>query len=83
MRAAVSALVVMGTALSSVVIAEGIETREELAALQSLGVEAGQGYFLARPALQPNLLSAAAAAELAAAAITPEPVPLTIESSCA
>lgn len=82
-RAAVSALVVMGSALSSVVIAEGIETRDELATLRSLGVEAGQGYFLARPALQPNLLSAAAAAELAVASGTREPVQLTIERSCA
>lgn len=78
-RAAVSALVVMGSALSSVVIAEGIETRDELATLRSLGVEAGQGYFLARPALQPNLLSAAASAELAASASTTAPMPLIAE----
>ncbi|HZG41657.1 MAG TPA: EAL domain-containing protein [Longimicrobium sp.] len=83
LRAAVSALVVMGNALSSVVIAEGIETREELATLRSLGVEAGQGYFLARPALQPSLLSAAASAELAAAPSTAAPVPLMIEPTYA
>ncbi|CAA9319929.1 MAG: diguanylate cyclase/phosphodiesterase (GGDEF & EAL domains) with PAS/PAC sensor(s) [uncultured Gemmatimonadetes bacterium] len=78
LRAAVSALVVMGSELSSVVIAEGIETREELATLRGLGVEAGQGYFLARPALQPNLLSAAASAELATAGTT-IPIPLKAE----
>ena len=31
------------------VIAEGIETREELRVLQSLGVPYGQGFLLARP----------------------------------
>ena len=33
------------------VIAEGIETRAQLNALQDLGVELGQGYLLGRPAL--------------------------------
>lgn len=65
-RAAVSALVAMGRALSAVVIAEGIETRAELAALRSLGVDAGQGYLLARPALRPGPLSADALAEVRA-----------------
>jgi EAL domain-containing protein (putative c-di-GMP-specific phosphodiesterase class I) len=31
------------------VIAEGIETEQEHAALQLLGVRLGQGYFLGRP----------------------------------
>ncbi len=31
------------------VVAEGIETQEDLAAARSLGVDAGQGYFLCRP----------------------------------
>jgi EAL domain-containing protein (putative c-di-GMP-specific phosphodiesterase class I) len=31
------------------VIAEGIETREELRVLQTLGVPYGQGFLLARP----------------------------------
>jgi EAL domain-containing protein (putative c-di-GMP-specific phosphodiesterase class I) len=31
------------------VIAEGIETRDELDALRRLGVPLGQGYFLGRP----------------------------------
>ena len=35
------------------VLAEGIETAEELAALQSLGVDYGQGYFLGRPQAVP------------------------------
>ncbi len=35
-------------------LAEGIETAEELAALQSLGVDYGQGYFLGRPQVSPR-----------------------------
>ncbi|GAA0837568.1 EAL domain-containing protein [Cupriavidus pauculus] len=37
------------------VIAEGIEDAEELALVRDLGVMAGQGYFLGRPALSPPL----------------------------
>ena len=36
-------------------IAEGIERKEDLDALISLGVDAGQGYLLCRPTPQPNL----------------------------
>ena len=36
-------------ALRVEVIAEGIETREDMEVLKSLGVEYGQGYFLGRP----------------------------------
>jgi len=35
-------------------IAEGIETAEELAMVRDLGVTAGQGYFLGRPVTQPG-----------------------------
>jgi EAL domain-containing protein (putative c-di-GMP-specific phosphodiesterase class I) len=38
--------------LGAVLIAEGIETREELAAVTSLGVTAGQGYYLGRPTVR-------------------------------
>lgn len=40
-------------ALGGRVIAEGIETAEELALVRDLGVAAGQGYYLGRPAAQP------------------------------
>jgi diguanylate cyclase (GGDEF)-like protein len=40
----------IATALNTEVVAEGIETVEELNCLQSLGVQWGQGYFLGRPA---------------------------------
>jgi len=39
------------------VIAEGVETAGQLAMLQALGVRAGQGYLLARPAASPDLRS--------------------------
>jgi EAL domain-containing protein (putative c-di-GMP-specific phosphodiesterase class I) len=39
----------MGEALGATVIAEGIQVREESAALRDLGVSWGQGYFYARP----------------------------------
>jgi EAL domain-containing protein (putative c-di-GMP-specific phosphodiesterase class I) len=37
----------------AMIIAEGIERQEELDALRELGVEYGQGFFLARPAPLP------------------------------
>lgn len=37
------------------VVAEGIETLDELRALRDLGVQFGQGFFLARPAFEPAL----------------------------
>ncbi len=40
--------------LKSRVVAEGIETSDELRALRQLGVPLGQGYLLARPHRQPT-----------------------------
>jgi EAL domain-containing protein (putative c-di-GMP-specific phosphodiesterase class I) len=40
--------------LGAVLIAEGIETGDELAALTALGVRTGQGYFLGRPSTRPQ-----------------------------
>jgi EAL domain-containing protein (putative c-di-GMP-specific phosphodiesterase class I) len=59
----VSAIVVLCTSLDAVVVAEGIETVEELAAVIDAGAKYGQGYLLARPAFPlpevtwPELLS--------------------------
>lgn len=47
--AMIEALVSFGDRMNVLVIAEGIETAEELAALRSLRVPVGQGYHLARP----------------------------------
>lgn len=50
----VRATMQMAQDLHLIVIAEGIETRAELAALQKLGVPWGQGFLLGRPAAEPN-----------------------------
>jgi diguanylate cyclase (GGDEF)-like protein/PAS domain S-box-containing protein len=47
--AIVAAVVALGATLGLEVVAEGIETPEQLAALQALGCPAGQGFLLGRP----------------------------------
>jgi EAL domain-containing protein (putative c-di-GMP-specific phosphodiesterase class I) len=54
-REMVKAIVSLGRGIGSAVIAEGIHTEEEVKALRALGVEYGQGYFLARPDSGPDL----------------------------
>lgn len=49
----VSAIVVLCRELGALVVAEGIETGEELDAVIASGARFGQGYFLARPAFPP------------------------------
>jgi EAL domain-containing protein (putative c-di-GMP-specific phosphodiesterase class I) len=56
-------------------VAEGIETADELQALRDLGIDLGQGYFLGRPAAQPAKQISDAAAHIihsAAIAVLPE-----------
>lgn len=48
-RALAAALISFAAELGSSIVAEGIESREELSALQDLEVPCGQGFFLARP----------------------------------
>jgi EAL domain-containing protein (putative c-di-GMP-specific phosphodiesterase class I)/DNA-binding response OmpR family regulator len=48
-RALVSGLVYFGAETGCELIAEGIETDAELAALRELGIQLGQGYLLGRP----------------------------------
>ena len=45
----VRAVLTLGKALGRKVVAEGIETAEQLAKLRELGVHMGQGYLLSRP----------------------------------
>jgi len=47
--AIVSAVIAMGTSLKRRVVAEGIETRQQLAFLQSHGCAEGQGFYFGRP----------------------------------
>jgi EAL domain-containing protein (putative c-di-GMP-specific phosphodiesterase class I) len=45
----VKAIISLGHGIGATVIAEGIQTDEEARALQAMGVDYGQGFFLARP----------------------------------
>ena len=53
----VSSLVTYAHGRNMKVVAEGIETAEELQKVLELGVDLFQGYFLARPAAVPNAIS--------------------------
>ncbi len=53
-RALTGALVELSAGLGADIVAEGIETTAELAALRSLNVPYGQGYLLGRPAALPD-----------------------------
>ena len=48
-RALTSALIAFARETGATIVAEGLETDEQIAALRSLGVEVGQGYRLGRP----------------------------------
>jgi EAL domain-containing protein (putative c-di-GMP-specific phosphodiesterase class I) len=48
-RAIVSGVLGIASSLSIDVVAEGVETREELGALQQIGIRYVQGYLLGRP----------------------------------
>lgn len=52
----VRSIVRMCSDMGAQVVAEGIETHEELDAVQHAGVHFGQGYYLARPAYPPPLV---------------------------
>ena len=51
----VRAVATLGKSLGRSVIAEGIETAEQLATLRQLGVRIGQGYLLSRPLTDPQV----------------------------
>jgi diguanylate cyclase (GGDEF)-like protein len=53
--ALVQAILKLGLGLTFEVVAEGIETQEQLASLLDLGCRYGQGYYLARPLSNPQL----------------------------
>ncbi len=45
----VRAIVLLGTSLGKEVIAEGVETLEQLELLRELGCDSGQGYYMSKP----------------------------------
>ncbi|MBP1136359.1 PAS domain S-box-containing protein [Arthrobacter sp. PvP023] len=53
-RALGAAMVGFAAETAALLVAEGIETAAELEAVTSLGMTAGQGYFLGRPTLEPR-----------------------------
>jgi EAL domain-containing protein (putative c-di-GMP-specific phosphodiesterase class I) len=54
-EAIVSAVIAMGMSLKQRVVAEGIETREQLAFLQSHHCAEGQGFYFSRPVVAEKL----------------------------
>ena len=53
----VSKIAALANKLDMTVVAEGIETEDQLKALLSLGIDYGQGYYLSRPALPSTFAS--------------------------
>jgi EAL domain-containing protein (putative c-di-GMP-specific phosphodiesterase class I) len=53
-RAMAKAIITLGHKIGAEVIAEGIQSEEELQVLRALGVDFGQGYHLARPDAGPG-----------------------------
>ncbi|WP_161884460.1 bifunctional diguanylate cyclase/phosphodiesterase [Deinococcus alpinitundrae] len=62
----VSAIVSLAASLRFQTVAEGIETLEELEALQELGCHLGQGYFFARACVAQDVFGAAGISQIAA-----------------
>jgi EAL domain-containing protein (putative c-di-GMP-specific phosphodiesterase class I) len=53
-HAVAACMIEFATRIGSVVVAEGVETAEELTVLTELGFSAGQGYLLGRPSVRPK-----------------------------
>ena len=53
-QAMVKAIISLGRNIGASVIAEGIQTEEETLALKAMGVDYGQGHYLARPEAPPE-----------------------------
>jgi EAL domain-containing protein (putative c-di-GMP-specific phosphodiesterase class I) len=56
-RAIIAAVTTMAHELGKVVIAEGVETDAQLAAVTELGCDFAQGYLLGRPGTEPELIA--------------------------
>jgi diguanylate cyclase (GGDEF)-like protein len=74
----VHAMIAMGQGLGLRVVAEGVETHEQLDALRALGCPTGQGYLFKRPVGAAEIELLAAAPLIAAA---PDPDPAVLEGA--
>ena len=74
-QALVEAFVSFGRRIGARLLAEGIETRRDLAALRTLGVELGQGYLIGRPSPDPARPRRLERPEAAPVASATRPVP--------
>ena len=54
-RALITSLVLLALELDAVVVAEGVQTTDQIDALANLGVDHVQGYLLARPSTDPDV----------------------------
>ena len=55
-RAIVKAIIAMGKALNKIIVAEGVETHEQLMILKELGCDQAQGYHITKPKLATELI---------------------------
>lgn len=76
-RAVLRSLLELAARWQAYVIAEGIETASQLRMVRELGIAAGQGFLLARPMPDPNLVSVDLAALEAGGLVLSRPVPLS------
>jgi len=74
-EAVVRSIVLLGSSLGKAVVAEGIETHEQLQRLRRLGCRYGQGYLLGRP-MKPHQVSSVLALDTAASAPRPATSPM-------
>jgi diguanylate cyclase (GGDEF)-like protein len=56
-KAIIEAIISMGHTLNLVVVAEGVETKKQLAFLDSIGCDEGQGFLFSRPVAADKLVS--------------------------
>lgn len=71
-RALAGAFVTFGQEVGATVVAEGIETEQELQAARALGIQSAQGYHLGRPAPVDHLRDAVARLAASAQTLLPQ-----------
>ncbi len=77
--AVVRSIVLLGTSLGKVVVAEGIETAAQLELLREMGCGLGQGYLLARPMPAQDVSTLLSTSGHPRPFCGPNPVPIALE----